>query len=193
MKRLIGFVLVLMCLASLSFAQQMPEQETRQGQQMMDMGNMMEKMKGMKDHMKSGMHSTMYTMMIHHILIETNTLDINEAQKNELSAIKEKYLYPIVQKEADFKISHMKIMDMLHDPNFDAEKLRSEIKISNQINLDLSDMMIDALTSIRKAIGLDNYEQIMKMMPLMSGGMMKSEEMQKEGSSSEHEQHHQNE
>jgi hypothetical protein len=161
MKRLIGFVLVLMCLASLSFAQQMPEQETRQGQQMMDIGNMMEKMKGMKDHMKSGMHSTMYTMMIHHILIETNTLDINEAQKNELSAIKEKYLYPIVQKEADFKISHMKIMDMLHDPNFDAEKLRSEIKKSNQINLDLSDMMIDALTSIRKAIGLDNYEQIM--------------------------------
>ncbi|MAT38728.1 MAG: hypothetical protein CL946_03910 [Ectothiorhodospiraceae bacterium] len=193
MKRLIISVLVLMCFANLSFAQQMTEHETGQGQQMMDMGKMKKKMKGMNDHMKSGMHSTMYVMMVHHILMKANTLDLTEGQKNELEVIKEKYLYPMVQKEADFKISHMKTMDMLHDPNFDAEKLRSEIKISNQINLDLSDMMIDALTSIRKAIGLDDYEQMIKMMPMMSGGMMKSEEMQKESSSSEHEQHHQNE
>jgi len=175
MKRLIISVLVLMCFANLSFAQQMTEHETGQGQQMMDMGKMKKKMKG------------------NHILMKANTLDLTEGQKNELEVIKEKYLYPMVQKEADFKISHMKTMDMLHDPNFDAEKLRSEIKISNQINLDLSDMMIDALTSIRKAIGLDDYEQMIKMMPMMSGGMMKSEEMQKESSSSEHEQHHQNE
>lgn len=64
-------------------------------------------------------------------------------------------------------------------------------------------MMVDALTAIRKAIGPENFTQVMKMMP-MDCGMMKSGEMVEKGemmenkpaqekeedSSSEHEEHH---
>jgi hypothetical protein len=92
----------------------------------------------------------------------------------------------------------MRIMDMLHDPDFDTAKLKSGIKTSNQISLEMADMTADALTAIRKAVGPENFKQVMKMMP-MDCGMMKGGEMmendpaqeKEEDSSSEHEGHHQ--
>ena len=103
----------------LSFAQQMTEHKGEQQKQMMEkteMGKMMEMKKGMKHHMQSGMHSMKYSMMVHHILMRANTLDLTDAQKKELEDIKKEYLYPMVQKESDFKISHMKIMDKFNNP-----------------------------------------------------------------------------
>lgn len=195
MKRFIYSIIILLCFTSLSFAQQMTEQEGEQQKkrmEKMDMGKMMEMKKGMKDHMQSGMHSMKYSMIVHHILMKANALDLTDVQKKELADIKIEYLYPMVQKESDFKISHMKIMDMFHNPEFDTAKLKSEIKTSNQLNLELANMMVDALTATRKSIGLDNFKKIMKMMPMMSDGMMESGDMnEKKGdSSSEHEEHH---
>jgi hypothetical protein len=156
----------------------------------------MDMKKGMGDHMMGD--SMMYSMMVHHILMKASALDLDDAQEKELGEIKEKYLYPIVRKGADFKISQMRIMDMLHDPDFDTAKLKSGIKTSNQISLEMADMTADALTAIRKAVGPENFKQVMKMMP-MDCGMMKGGEMmendpaqeKEEDSSSEHEGHHQ--
>lgn len=196
MKRLVASLLILICLTSLSLAQGTGQQKGEQQKDMMSKGNMMGMEHGMGDHTMGD--STMYSMMVHHILMKASTLDLTDAQKKELAEINEKYLYPIVRKEADFKISHMKIMDMLHDASFDPAKLKSEIKTSNQINLETADVMVDALAAIRKAVGPENFTQVMKMMP-MGHGMMKSGEMmenkpvqEKEGdSSAEHEEHHQ--
>ena len=195
MKRFIYSIIILLCFTGFSFAQQMTEQEGEQQKKMMekmDMGKMMEMKKGMKDHMQSGMHSMKYSMIVHHILMKANAIDLTDVQKKELADIKIEYLYPMVQKESDFKISHMKIMDMFHNPEFNTAKLKSEIKTSNQLNLELANMMVDALTATRKSIGLDNFKKIMKMMPMMSDGRMESGDMtEKKGdSSSEHEGHH---
>lgn len=192
----------LICLTSFSFAGQMTEEMGDQQGDMMSKGMMMGKEKGMGGHMMGG--SMMYSMMVHHVLMKAGTLDLTDAQKKELAEINEKYLYPIVRKEADFKISHMKMMDMMHDPNFDPASLKAEIKTSNQLRLEQADMMVDALAAVRKTIGPENFTKMMKTMHadcgMMEGGMMmdKREMMgnepaqeKEEGPSGEHEGHHQ--
>jgi hypothetical protein len=114
----------------------------------------------------------MYSMMVQHVIMKANTLDLTDAQKKELANIEEKYLYPLVQKEADFKISHMKIMSMLRDPNFDPSKVKAEIKASNDINLEMANTSVDALVAVRNAIGLENFKKARLMMPMVGGGMM---------------------
>jgi hypothetical protein len=178
MKRLAASMLILMCFTSLALTQGTGQQTGNQKQDMMPNGNMMGMEHGMGSHMMGD--SMMYSMMVHHIIMKATTLDLTSAQKKELTEINGKYLYPIVQKEADFKISHMKIMDMMHDSNFDPAKLKSEIKTSNQLNLETADMMVDALAAIRKAVGPENFKQCMQMMP-MNSGMMKSGEMMYKG------------
>lgn len=192
----------LICLASFSFAGQMTQEMGDQQGDMMSKGMMMGKEKGMGGHMMGG--SMMYSMMVHHVLMKAGALDLTDAQKKELAEINEKYLYPIVRKEADFKISHMKMMDMMHDPSFDPASLKAEIKTSNQLSLEMADAMVDAVAAVRKTIGPENFIKMMKSMHadcgMMEGGMMmdKGEMMgnepaqeKEESPSGEHEEHHQ--
>ncbi len=177
MKRLVISLVILVFVASLSFAQGMIQEKGKQREgQIGIMGKGMTGMQGeMRAHMRGGMHPMMYSMIVHHLLMKANTLDLTDAQKEVLSGVGEKFLYPIVRKEADFKISHMKLMEMLRDPNFDAAKVKAEVKISNDINLEMANLSIDALSEIRKAIGPENFKKAMGMMPMMGGGwMMKS-------------------
>jgi Spy/CpxP family protein refolding chaperone len=183
MRRLIASLVILLFVTSLSFAQ-----------------GMMQQKKGRMG-MMGGMHH-MYSMMIHHVLMKASALNLTDAQKKELANIQEKYLYPMVRKEADFKISHMKTMDMLQDPNFDPVKVKAEAKVSSDISLEMANMSIDALAAIRKAIGVENFKKVKGMMPMMGGGMMSGSMMEgetmkkepaeekKEDSSSEHKEHH---
>jgi hypothetical protein len=168
MRRLIISIAVLMCLANFSFAQGPMQQKAGQkgmpGRGMMGMHGVM-----------GGKHTAIYGIMLHHLLMKANDLELTDQQKKELSNVNEMNLYPIVQKEADFKISHIKVMDMLHDPNFDPSKVKEEIKNSNDINLAMADLYVDGLVSIRKTIGVDNFKKIMRPMPMMRGQMMKME------------------
>lgn len=171
MRRLIVLIAVIMCFANFSFAQGPMPQKARQ--------------KGMPHPGTMGMHgvmggkqSSIYGMMLHHALMKANDLDLTPEQKKELSNVNETYLYPIVQKDADFKISHIKVMDMLHDPNFDPSKIKEELKNSNDINLAMADLYVDGLVSIRKTIGLENFKKIMAPIPITGGEMMKIESKQ---------------
>jgi hypothetical protein len=185
MRRLIASVVILLFVSSLSFAQGMMQR--KQGQMRM-------MSKGMMEHMMVGMQH-MYSMMVHHVLIQANKLDLTDTQRKDLASIREKYVYPMVRKEADFKISHMKIMDMLQDPNFDPAKVKAEVKLSNDINLEMANMSVDALAAIRKAIGVDKFKKISEMMSMM--GEKEKEEMMEEKpaqaekeDSGEHKEHH---
>jgi hypothetical protein len=153
MRKLATSFVILGFIASLSFAQGTMQQ--REGQTgMMGSGTM------------GGMHPMIYSMIVNHVLMNANTL--------KLTDIQDKYIYPMIRKEADFKISHMKIMNMLQDPNFDPANVKAEVKASNDINLDMANMSVDALAAVRKAIGVENFKQA-EMMHMMGGRMMKGE------------------
>lgn len=162
MRRLIILLVTLIFATSLSFAQGMMQEKGEQSGVQMGMMSM-----------QGGMSPTMCNMIVHHVFMKANTLNLTDAQRKELASIREKYIYPMTSKEADFKISHMKIMDMLQDPNFDPTKVKEEIKTSNEINLEMANMSIDALTAIRKAIGVENFKKAAEMMSMMGGGMRK--------------------
>jgi hypothetical protein len=166
MKRLATSLIVLLFIAGPSFAQGAMQQR---GQ-----GGMMgwQGQGGMMGHMMGEMHPMFYSMMVNHVIMSANTLNLTDTQKKELTDVQEKYVFPMVHKEADFKISHMKIMNMLQDPNFDPAKVKAEIKASNDINLDMANMSVDALAAIRKAVGVENFKKI-EAMPMMSGRMTK--------------------
>ncbi len=172
MRRFIISIAVIMCLVTFSFAQgpaqQKPGQKGMPGPGTMGMHGMM-----------GGNHTSMYGMMIHHLLMKANDLELTDDQKKELSKINETYLYPIVKKDADFKISHIKVMDMLHDPNFDPAKVKEEIKNSNDISLAMADLYVNGLVSIRKTIGVENFKKIMAPTPMMPRQMMKMEGKEK--------------
>ncbi|MGE5443085.1 MAG: hypothetical protein ACM3SR_00585 [Ignavibacteriales bacterium] len=164
MKKLATSLVVLVFIAGLSFAQGTMQQKGQTGT--------MGWQGGMMGHTAGGMHPMIYSMMVDHVLMRANTLNLTDTQKKELVDVQEKYVYPMVHKEADFKISHMKVMNMLQDPNFDPAKVKAEVKASNDINLDMANMSVDALAAIRKAIGVENFKKV-EMMPMMSGRMMK--------------------
>jgi Spy/CpxP family protein refolding chaperone len=163
MKTLVTSLVVLVFAASLSFAQGMIQEKGEKSEEEIGMLSM-----------KGGMSSTMCNMIVHHVFIKANTLNLTDAQRKELANILDKYLYPMAHREGDSKISHKKVMDMLQDPNFDPAKLKAEVKASNDINLEIENMSVDALAAIRKAIGVENFKKA-EMMPMMSGGMTKGE------------------
>jgi hypothetical protein len=168
MRRLIISIAVIMCFANLSFAQ------GTMGQKGGKMGMPGHGMMGTHGVM-GGKYTSIYGIMLHHTLMKANSLELTDGQKKELSSVNDMYLYPIVQKEADFKISHLKVMDMLHDPNFDPAKVKEEIKNSHEINLAMADLYVNGLVSIRKTIGVENFKKIMEPRPMMRGPMMKKE------------------
>lgn len=179
MKRLATVMVVFLFVTGVSFAQGMMQQrqgqmgQQRQGQMgMMGKGMMGKGMMGMQGGMMGGMHSMMYSMMVHHALMRAQSLNLTDNQRNRLANVREKFVYPVVRKEADFKISHMKIMDMLHNPNFDPARLKAEIKTSNQLNLEMANTAVEGLSTIRNIIGIENYRKITQMMPMMGGRMM---------------------
>jgi|GEM_PF-1305360 len=148
-------------------------------------------MPGMGSNMRPGMqmnaHYDMYTRMLNHTIMMARTLDLTEKQNGELTGIQEKYLYPAVKKGADFRISHMKIMTMVHDPNFDRETLKAEIKVANDLSLQMANSFVDGLAEVRKTIGMDNYKKIMGPMPVrnMDSSMDQDVTMKDNGSGSD--------
>lgn len=158
MKRLLISLAILIFAVSLSFAQgPMPEKGRQTGMMC----------KGEKAHMMGGMHPMMYSILVQHALMKTNSLNLTDTQRKQLAGIPERYIYPMIRKEADLKISHMRIMGMLHDPNFDPAKVKSETKASNEIKLEMANMAIDALADIRNAIGIENFKKVAEMKPIM--------------------------
>ncbi len=158
MKRLLISLVILMSAVSLSLAQDpIPEKGKQMGMMCKDR----------KSSMIGRMHPMMYSTLIHHALMKANSLDLTDVQRKGLAGIPERYIYPIIHKEADLKVSHMKIISMLHDPNFDPAKVKSETKVSNEIKLEMVKMSIDALSAIRNAIGVENFKKISEIKPIM--------------------------
>jgi uncharacterized protein YfkK (UPF0435 family) len=158
MKRLSILVFILLCITSVSFAQQVIQQNG-------DHKGEVETMK-MKKRVKS-------YVLVQYFLINASALDLTDSQRQDLDNVKKDYLYPMIQKEADFQISEMKVMDMLKETDFDPEKVKSAIKISINLTLENALMSIDALAAIRNAVGLDNFNKLIEMMNFTPSDMRK--------------------
>ena len=147
MKILITILFISLCLTSFSLAQQDIQQNYEY-----------------KDDFKTMEKRVQSYVMVQYFIANALTLDLTNSQRQQLDNVKKDYLYPMIQKETDFRVSEMKVMDLLKNPDFEAEKVKSAIK--NTINLTLENalMSIDALAAIRKAVGIDNFNTLLEMM-----------------------------
>ncbi len=118
-------------------------------------------------------------ILVQEFLQYASILDLADSQRQELDDVKENYLYPMMQREADFQISEMRVSDMLKAPNFDPEKIKKAIEMSIKLTRDNAITSIDALDAIRKTVGIDNFIKLREMMNLTTGGMIESNDEEK--------------
>lgn len=159
MRILFNMLLISLCLTSLSFAQQVIQGS----------GDITDEPKTMKKKVES------YAMVLY-FLMNANTLDLTDSQREELNIIKKDYLYPMIQKEAAFRISEMKVMDLLKNPDFNTEEVKSAIKISVNLTLENALTSIDALTAVRHAVGLNNFNKLIGMMNYIHNDFKKNKD-----------------
>ncbi|MAT38208.1 MAG: hypothetical protein CL946_01250 [Ectothiorhodospiraceae bacterium] len=122
--------------------------------------------------------------LVQEFLLNASTLDLSESQRQQLDDIKEEYLYPMIQKEADFQISEMRVSDMLKEPDFNPEKIKRAIETSINLTRENAIMSIDALDAIRKVVGIDNFNKLRGVMNLTTGGMIESDDKEKDNQNS---------
>lgn len=72
---------------------------------------------------KTGMASSM-SGVVDRLLIYANSLELTEEQKNSLSLIPDKYVYPLKRIEADYDIARMKINNLMQNPNFEIAEFK---------------------------------------------------------------------
>ncbi len=98
------------------------------------------------------------------LLTNADTLQLTEKQKESLSMIPDKYVYPLRRKEADYDIARMKVNNLMQDPNFDPAQAKKETKILEETALEMANISIDALAEIRSTIGIENFKTILSML-----------------------------
>jgi|GEM_PF-1809829 len=168
MKRSLILVLILFTLTSFSFAEKAIQENND--------------FKYQETKLKKKTRVESY-ILVQEFLLYANTLDLTDSQRQELDSVKEDYLYPMIQNEVDFQISEMRVSDMLKAPNFDPEKIKKAIEISIKLTRENAIMTVDALDAIRKAVGIDNFNKVREMMNLTTGGILESDDNEKQDSS----------
>lgn len=157
MKQLFKMLLILLCFTSFSFAQQVIQENDYH-----------------KDEPKTMKKKVESYVLVQYFLMNANTLDLKDSQREKLNNIKKDYLYPMIQKEANFRISEMKVMDLLKKPDFNTDKLKSAIQMSINLTLENALLSIDALDAIRNAVGIDNFNKLIKLMNFSPRDMKKN-------------------
>ena len=127
----------------------------------MSKGQMMEH--GRAHHMQMGGWG-FHSKKLRSLLKRAESLKLDDSQKAKIISIRDKFLFPIIKREADLKIAHIKAMDEFRNPDFDPTKLKAGIKAANSIHLDICSTSVDAMAELRDAIGKANYKK------LLSGG-----------------------
>lgn len=164
MNRLSILMLILLSFTSISIAQQPTKQY--------DNPNIERKTANKKKRVES-------YMMVQHFIINAEKLDLTYYQRQQIENIKQDYLYPMIQKEADFQISNMKVMDLLKEADFEPKKIKVAIEKSINLSLENALMSIDALAAIRKAVGVDNFNKLRTMMNLTPSEMQQYDDENK--------------
>jgi Spy/CpxP family protein refolding chaperone len=114
---------------------------------------------GTQNNVESGPMPSM-SKILNRLIVKANTLDLTEKQRERLSMIQEKYVFPLAKEEAEYNISRMKVVNIIQDPNFNPAEAKRATKTLKETALEMSDMLIDGLVELRAVIGIENYKMI---------------------------------
>jgi len=103
---------------------------------------------------------TLMSKMLHGLIAKADNLDLTEKQREELALMEEKYVFPLVKKEAENLIASMELVNIIQKPNFDPAKAKKAIKTLQESTLERDYLLINGLVELRNVIGLENYTKI---------------------------------
>jgi len=112
-----------------------------------------------KKRIEIGMLSLM-SKMLHGLIAKADNLDLTEKQREELALMEEKYVFPLVRKEAENLIASMELVNIIQEPNFDPAEAKKAIKTLQESTLERDYILINGLVGLRKVIGLEDYTKI---------------------------------
>jgi len=102
------------------------------------------------------------SQLIEYYLIKSSSLDLTDDQRDKLSNIPKKYIYSIAIIEAEFKLSRIKVAELMSNPNFNTDEVKLGITKSKESALETSLMSVDAIDEIRQIIGIENFKMILR-------------------------------
>ncbi len=118
------------------------------------------------------MSSDKYSKNLNMLIMRANSLGLDDKQVGELSAIQEKYVFPIIREESEFKISHLKIVKMLQDPDFDPKAVKEEMGASNKLHEKMTESYVDGLAAIRDVVGAQDFKRLRAMVKRSQHNML---------------------
>lgn len=109
----------------------------------------------------SPVSNTSMSKVLEYLLIEAQKMELDNEQRKRLIDVRNKYLVPLIRKEADYNLTRLKVVDMMQNPDFDTEKLKVKTKELKEQAWEMSEIAIDALDEIRDVVGLENFRKLM--------------------------------
>jgi Spy/CpxP family protein refolding chaperone len=106
--------------------------------------------------MRGGKYSRMFLSIVH----RTKNLDLDDEKKAEISKEAKKYLSSINESEKESRSLQIAFMKQLNSEEFDAAKLKTDIKEINKLEQQSAYNFIDGMQAIRKIAGPENFAEL---------------------------------
>jgi Spy/CpxP family protein refolding chaperone len=96
------------------------------------------------------------THPVHH----AEEFGLTDGEKKALVGLREKLLYPTIEKEKALEATRFALRDTLGNPDFDAGKARDLAKKIGALESELRDLAIGAAVEVRKLLGAERYAKL---------------------------------
>ncbi|MHA2620811.1 MAG: hypothetical protein V2G42_03660 [bacterium JZ-2024 1] len=101
--------------------------------------------------------------LLSHPLHHADEFALTNEERKALVGLREKILYPAVEKEKALEASRFAFADTMGQPDFDAGKARDIAKKIAGLENDLRELTITAATEVRKILGPERYAKLFRL------------------------------
>lgn len=103
--------------------------------------------------------------LLSHPLHHAEEFGLTDGERKALGALREKLLYPAIEKEKALEAARFALADTLGLPDFDSGKARDYAKKIGALENDLRDLTIQAASEVRKILGPERYGKLVRGEP----------------------------
>ena len=154
MKYVLSTVLVFMLTAGISYAQ------TEELPIKLEKPDKIEKASKKERRAK---RSKQYSQMLNSLVTKSSSFVSNEDQKAELIEIRNEIVFPLVNKENEYKKANSEVLKSLSNADFNVSEVNKEFKKTQALQKSIFDQYVEGLKAIKKVIGNDNYNSLFTM------------------------------
>ena len=104
----------------------------------------------------------MYSKRLNEMCAAALSSDITGEQKTKVTELRDKYVDSMSKDERELRRTNLDIRKMLQDPSFDLTAVKKEMGKAEALDKKVSENYVDAIASLRDAIGGEHYAAVSK-------------------------------